>query len=92
MRLSTHSISGVAKPQSNQLQQTWELHSKGKHEKNTILIVDDEPQNLAVLEQILSDLYDLIFARNGAEALVVVLHHLLDGGEIGSLEALSEAA
>ncbi|WP_020483044.1 response regulator [Methylomonas sp. MK1] len=34
-----------------------------------ILIVDDEPQNLRVLEQILSGKYKLIFARNGEEAL-----------------------
>ncbi|MBD9360581.1 HD domain-containing phosphohydrolase [Methylomonas fluvii] len=34
-----------------------------------ILIVDDEPQNLRVLEQILSGKYKLVFARNGQEAL-----------------------
>ncbi len=40
-----------------------------------ILIVDDEPQNLAALEQILSDTYLLVFARNGAEALTAVHKH-----------------
>lgn len=45
---------------------------------NTILIVDDEPQNLAVLEQILSDGYDLIFARNGAEALAAAHKNMPD--------------
>lgn len=44
--------------------------------KTTILIVDDEPQNLAVLEQILTDGYDLIFARNGAEALVAAYKNM----------------
>lgn len=34
-----------------------------------ILIIDDEPQNLRVLEQILAGKYKLVFARNGHEAL-----------------------
>lgn len=37
-----------------------------------ILIVDDEPQNLAVLRQILSPQYKLIFATNGMDALAAV--------------------
>jgi len=37
-----------------------------------ILIVDDEPQNLAVLRQILSPQYKLIFATSGADALAAV--------------------
>lgn len=41
-----------------------------------ILIVDDEPQNLAALQQILSGEYRLVFARNGAEALKAALKHL----------------
>lgn len=41
-----------------------------------ILIVDDEPQNLAALEQILSGDYQLIFARNGAQALTAALKHV----------------
>lgn len=40
-----------------------------------ILIVDDEPRNLAALEQILSDDYPLVFARNGAEAITAALKH-----------------
>jgi putative two-component system response regulator len=34
-----------------------------------ILLVDDEPLNLAVLESALSEKYRLLFARNGAEAI-----------------------
>jgi putative two-component system response regulator len=40
-----------------------------------ILIVDDEPQNLAALEHILSPHHVLVFARNGAEALAAVHKH-----------------
>jgi putative two-component system response regulator len=40
-----------------------------------ILIVDDEPQNLAALEQILSGEYPLVFARNGADAITAALKH-----------------
>ena len=42
---------------------------------NPILIVDDEPQNLAVLEHILSPHHLLVFARNGGEALAAVHKH-----------------
>jgi putative two-component system response regulator len=41
-----------------------------------ILIVDDEPQNLAALEQILSADYQLVFARNGTDALSAALKHV----------------
>ncbi|MES2879084.1 MAG: HD domain-containing phosphohydrolase [Pseudomonadota bacterium] len=41
-----------------------------------ILIVDDEPQNLAALEQILSGKYPLVFARNGAEAITAARKHV----------------
>ncbi|MEA3642946.1 MAG: response regulator [Lamprobacter sp.] len=34
-----------------------------------ILVVDDQPENLAVMRQVLGDDYRLLFARNGAEAL-----------------------
>ena len=37
--------------------------------KPTLLVVDDEPVNLRVLKQLLSSDYQLIFARNGEEAL-----------------------
>lgn len=40
-----------------------------------ILIVDDEPANLALLRQILAPDYALVFARNGAEALVAAAKH-----------------
>jgi len=40
-----------------------------------ILIVDDEPINLARLRDILDDRYDLVFARNGREALDAVAKH-----------------
>ena len=40
-----------------------------------ILIVDDEPINLAKLRQILEPNYGLVFARNGAEALKAVAKH-----------------
>ena len=40
-----------------------------------VLVVDDEPQNLAVLRQILGNDYHLVFARNGAEALAAALKH-----------------
>ena len=37
--------------------------------KKTLLLVDDEPVNLRVLKQILHQDYQLIFAKNGEEAL-----------------------
>src|SRR5574343_232693 len=40
-----------------------------------ILIVDDEPANLAVMRQMLKDHYTLVFARNGQEALDAVQKH-----------------
>lgn len=40
-----------------------------------LLIVDDEPANLALLRQILSPEYTLVFARNGSEALAAVAKH-----------------
>ncbi len=41
-----------------------------------ILIVDDEPINLKVLETILSELYPLVFARNGKEAVLAAQKHI----------------
>ncbi|MDO6566141.1 two-component system response regulator [Alteromonas sp. 1_MG-2023] len=38
-------------------------------EKPTLLLVDDEPVNLRVLKQLLSADYQLIFAKNGEEAI-----------------------
>ena len=40
-----------------------------------LLIVDDEPQNLAVMRQILSQDYRLVFARNGVDALAATHKH-----------------
>ncbi len=40
-----------------------------------ILCVDDEPNNLGVLRQVLKDLYPLVFARNGAETLGAATKH-----------------
>ena len=40
--------------------------------KWTVLVVDDEPNNLRLLKQILSDRYQLVFATSGVKALEVV--------------------
>ena len=40
-----------------------------------ILIVDDEPANLALLRQILAPDHALVFARNGNEALAATAKH-----------------
>lgn len=50
-----------------------------------ILIVDDDPTNLAVMDDILEGRYPLVFARSGAETLAAVTKHnpalvLLDVG------------
>jgi putative two-component system response regulator len=41
----------------------------------TILIVDDEPGNLAIMRDILADSYKLVFARDGRETLAAVEKH-----------------
>lgn len=41
-----------------------------------ILCVDDEPNNLALIRQVLQDEYRLVFARNGVEALQAAAKHL----------------
>ena len=43
-----------------------------------ILVVDDEPNNLQILRQILNADYSLIFAKNGKEALDAVAKHQPD--------------
>ncbi len=43
--------------------------------RKTILIVDDEPNNLNVLKQILGSEYNLMFANNGQKALEIVYKH-----------------
>jgi putative two-component system response regulator len=42
----------------------------------TILIVDDEPANLAIMRDILHGSYRLVFARSGSEALAAMAKHL----------------
>jgi len=41
----------------------------------TILIVDDEPSNLAIMRDALQSMYRLVFARNGAETQAAVVKH-----------------
>jgi putative two-component system response regulator len=41
----------------------------------TILIVDDEPSNLALMRDALQNQYKLVFARNGAETQAAVIKH-----------------
>ena len=48
---------------------------KGRTARDPILCVDDEPTNLGILRQVLKDSYPLVFARNGAEALIAVAKH-----------------
>ncbi|MBV1908535.1 MAG: response regulator [Kangiellaceae bacterium] len=43
-----------------------------------ILIVDDEPNNLKLLQQILKDEYQLMFANNGMNAIKAVANHKPD--------------
>lgn len=40
-----------------------------------VLVIDDEPGNLATLKQILGNDYRLVFARNGAEGLAAARKH-----------------
>jgi len=56
----------------NLLESTFKIVAMNKQ---PILIVDDEPQNLAVMRQILSGDYPLVYARNGDEALAAVAKH-----------------
>lgn len=46
-----------------------------KLKSQTILCVDDEPSNLALLRQTLKDSYHLVFALNGPEALEAMEKH-----------------
>lgn len=43
---------------------------------NSILIVDDEPTNLAILKKVLEADYTLTFARNGVDGLAAARKHL----------------
>lgn len=44
----------------------------------TLLLVDDESTNLAILREILKDDYRLLFAKDGAQALEIAHEHLPD--------------
>lgn len=46
--------------------------------QHTILVVDDEPTNLRVLNQVLAKQYRLIFAKNGQEALSLAEKNIPD--------------
>jgi putative two-component system response regulator len=41
-----------------------------------LLVVDDEPQNLATLRQILTPDYKMVFARNGGDAIAAAKKHM----------------
>src|SRR5690554_3190854 len=41
----------------------------------SILVVDDEPINLATLKQVLGPFYSLVFARNGVDCLSAAKKH-----------------
>lgn len=43
-----------------------------------ILVVDDEPNNLKLIQQILKDHYQLLFAINGKLAVEAAIQHLPD--------------
>lgn len=49
-----------------------------KSDKDTILVVDDERGNRAILTDLLGDNYKLILAKNGTQALVRAREHLPD--------------
>ncbi len=42
-----------------------------KHERKKILIVEDNESNFQLLEEILSDRFDIVFAKDGAESVTV---------------------
>lgn len=43
------------------------------HARETILVVDDVPENIAILADILSDKYRIIYATSGADALIAAV-------------------
>ncbi len=53
-------------------------HSMGASTKPTILVVDDAPDSIALLNQILADDYRVLFALDGKTALLMVQKHLPD--------------
>ena len=51
------------------------LNLSNSNEKHTILIVDDEENNLMLLKRTLRSRYNILTAKNGLEALEVVQQH-----------------
>lgn len=49
-----------------------------REDKPTILIVDDAPINIELLNAILGDIYEILFATNGEEALEIAISHCPD--------------
>jgi signal transduction histidine kinase/ligand-binding sensor domain-containing protein/AraC-like DNA-binding protein len=47
-------------------------------EKPTVLLVDDDPDILALLNDMLSSAYNLCFAKNGSEALIILEKQRID--------------
>jgi CheY-like chemotaxis protein/AraC-like DNA-binding protein/two-component sensor histidine kinase len=47
-------------------------------EKPTVLLVDDDPEILSLLNDMLSPLYNLCFAKNGVEALHIIEKQTID--------------
>ena len=47
-------------------------------DKSKILVVDDKPNNLKILQQILKEQYQLIFANNGKKAISAAKNHQPD--------------
>jgi CheY-like chemotaxis protein len=48
------------------------------HSKETILIVDDVIANIEILNGVLGDLYDIIFATNGQDAVEIAREQVPD--------------
>jgi PleD family two-component response regulator len=49
-----------------------------ENKKQTILIVDDEPGNIEILSETLGNVYEILFATNGKEALEIASHQIPD--------------
>ncbi len=47
-------------------------------EKPTVLLVDDDPDILRLLNDMLSPLYNLFFAKNGSEAMIILGNQRID--------------
>ena len=68
--MTEHPIHGIKTPPSQLMGRPWEREVKETNQAAKILIVDDEPFNIDILEQELEGLgYQTINASNGEEAL-----------------------